>query len=150
MRRIRDAYTIKDFYKFYMDEVKDNPLYEVDSKLFKELVYNFYRRMMDHVLYDGGKFHLPYQLGTIRVIKRKVNPKYINIMNIDWVETKKAGKWIYHLNEHSNYYKYLFHWDKYDSVLTNLTKYRLPMTRNNKRILAQLIKSGEQDYYEKF
>jgi len=149
VNKIRDPYVISDFYKFYMEEHDDNPLYQVDKTLFKELIYEFYKRIMDHVLLESGTFRLPYRLGSIRVIKRKVNPTQFNTFNVDWKTTEEIGKLTFHLNEHTKYYKYLFHWDKENSIIDNLYMYRLPMSRANKRRLAKLIKSGEYDYYEK-
>jgi len=147
--KIREPYTMKDFYEFYKNEYGDNRLYMVDKKLFYELVDEFYKRIMDLVLLKAEEFIMPYRLGSIRVIKRKISANSLRPLNIDWATTKKLGKYVYHLNEHSKNYRYLFHWEKRDKLVDNLYYYRLPMSRHNKRRLAKLIKSGEYDYYEK-
>ena len=147
--KIQNPYTMKDFYEFYIEERKDDPSFLVDKSLYYELVDEFYKRAMDYVLDHAGEFKMPYELGTIRVIKRRVNRDSLNAKNVDWAKTNEHGKLIFHLNEHSDYYKYLFQWDKKDMHCDNLFYYRLPMSRANKRRLARNIKSGEYDYYEK-
>jgi hypothetical protein len=65
-----------------------------------------------------------------------------------YAETKKVGKIVYHLNEHSNFYKYRYYWNKHNMLNHNKTMYQLIMTRDNKRRLAQIIKNKERDYLE--
>lgn len=147
--KIQDPYTMIDFYNFYYEEYNSNKLYMVDKKLFYELIDEFYKRIIDYILLESGEFQMPYRLGAVRVIKRKVNLSSLNHRNVDWGTTNKIGKLTFHLNEHSKYYKYLYQWDKKDKIVNYLSYYRLPMSRSNKRRLAKLIKSGKYDYYEK-
>ena len=54
-------------------------------------------------------------------------------------------KIIYHLNEHSDGYKYRLYWSKQPYTFSNRYKYQLSLTRTNKRHLAQLI-FNRKDY----
>ena len=87
-------------------------------------------------------------MGTIQIVKHKPKEYTGKSLRIDYAESKKTGKVIYHLNEHSNFYKYRIYWNKQNMITPNKTKYQLVMTRDNKRHLAQIIKNHIRDYRE--
>jgi hypothetical protein len=145
LNKHQHPYTIPNMYKEYIAEYKDNELYAIDYKLFVKLTEEYYKQLMYEVLVNGILFKLPYRLGYLRVVKQKIH--YDHKIAIDWGTTNKVGKRVYHLNDHTRGYKYLFRWTK-TNVLTKYAKlYRLVMTRDHKRHLAKLIKGG-QDYFE--
>jgi len=55
---------------------------------------------------------MPFRLGTIYIVKYK--PKNLNSrsLSIDFHQTKLLGKTIYHLNDHSDGYKYRLFWSR--------------------------------------
>lgn len=142
------SYTGKDFYESYIDYVSDNKLYQVDYKTFRNIIDDYFRYLRDELIENGKEIKLPCRLGTLSIIKHK--PKNFNnrSLRIDYGESKKEGKLLYHLNEHSNYFKYRFHWNKKDMLVKNKGKYQLIMTRTNKRRLAYIIKNRIRDYIE--
>lgn len=148
--KIQNPYVMKDFYNFYVNETEDNDLYETEYNDYVNIVNDFYKTMVDYVLLKSGKFILPFGLGDIFVIKRKVDLDYIDHKALDWKTTNQTGKRVYHLNEHTGGYKYFYHWDKSRSRLNKLYLYRFQLTRTNKRRLAKLVKSGKHDYFEKW
>ena len=147
--KIQKPYTLKDTYVFYINETESKGSYDIEFKEYSEIVSLFYKEMMDVVLLKAGKFYMPYGLGDISVVKQKLKLKNIDAKQMDWKTTTEVGKRVYHLNEHSNGYKYFFQWDKVLSRIKKLYLYRFQLTRTNKRRLAELIKSGEYDYFEK-
>ena len=149
--KVESPYRVKHFYSFYMNEVKDNPLYEIPYELYKVLVEEFYKRVVHEILYKNKSFDMPYSLGVLSVQKHKINVKLLGgsgTHTYDWKATVDLGKPVYHLNEHSHNYRYLFRWNRYKANRKNLSFYKLVMTRTNKRLLAKLIKSGKYDYFE--
>jgi len=147
--KIQSPYTLKDTYLFYKNEVDDNPVYDLEYSEYVAITTEFYKAMMDHILLKAGTFYMPYGLGDIYIVKAKLKLENIDHKQLDWKTTNEVGKRVYHLNEHSNGYKYLFQWEKFRSRIKKLYIYRFQLTRDNKRRLAQLIKSGEYDYYLK-
>ena len=147
--KIQSPYTLKDTFVFYKNEVEDNPVYEIEYSEYVDIVTEFYKTVMDHILLKAGTFYMPYGLGDIYVVKAKLKLENIDHKQLDWKTTNEVGKRVYHLNEHSGGYKYLFQWEKFKSRIKKLYIYRFQLTRDNKRRLAQLIKSGEYDYYLK-
>ena len=54
----------------------------------------------------------------------------------DYKTSKELNKTIYHLNEHSNGYKYRLYWSKNKNTFPDIYKYNLSLVRQNKRKLA--------------
>ena len=88
---------------------------------------------------------MPYGLGFIQIGKYK--PKQLNSksLSVDYKASKDNDKRIYHLNEHSDGYKYRLYWSKIPRTFPDRYKYSLSFVRQNKRKLAQLI-FNKQDY----
>jgi len=55
---------------------------------------------------------MPYGLGYVQVVKYKPKTYTDKSLSVDYKESKKYNKKIYHLNEHSNGYKYRLYWSK--------------------------------------
>lgn len=147
--KVQNPYTLKDMFTFYKNEVEGSKLYDIEYSEYVDIVTSFYKTMMDHILLEAGKFYMPYGFGDISIIKFKQNINTIDHKQLDWKATNEVGKRVYHLNEHSKGYRYLFQWDKFKSRIKKLYLYRFQLTRTNKRRLAQLVKSDKYDYYEK-
>lgn len=147
--KIQNPYTIQDMYNEYVSGVDKGSPYEITYLVYKEITTCYFKKIVDH-LFNGGNFRIPHRLGTLQIIKKRVyassQVKYAS--SIDWEQTIKYGKKVIHLNEHSNGYKYLFMWDKAGANRLNISKYRFVPTRQLKRYLAKLIKSGKKDYIE--
>lgn len=145
----RKSYTIADYYESYCGYVEDNPLYQVSYKVFRSIVSDYFRYLRDEIIENGKEVRLPCRMGTLQVVKHKPKTYTSKSLRIDFKATKEAGKTIYHLNEHTNMYKYRFLWSKQNMLTKNKTKYQLIMTRANKRRLAYLLKNRVRDYIEK-
>lgn len=148
---VKQAYTGIDFYNSYMEFVKGNPLYEIEYKVFRAIIDDYFRYLRDELIENGKEIKLPCRMGTLQIVKHK--PKTFSTtgrrsLRIDYGESKKLGKMVFHLNEHSGLFKYRFLWSKQVMLTHNKTKYQLVMTRDNKRRLAQIIKNHERDYIE--
>ncbi|QOR58368.1 topoisomerase [uncultured phage cr118_1] len=144
----RKSYTIQDFYKYYLEETKDNSLYKVDYKLYRTIVSELFKDIRNKLIEEGEEIKLPSRLGEISIVKTK--PKYWDgkHCSIDFQSTKKLGKLVLYLNEHSDGFKYRLHWYKKKALVPFKSKYQIVLTRENKRRLAQIIKNKERDYIE--
>ena len=142
------AYTGHNFYDSYLEYVEDNPLYQVEYRVFRDIINDYFKYLRDELIENGKEVKLPCRMGTIQIVEHKPKEYTGKSLRIDYAESKKAGKVIYHLNEHSNFYKYRIYWNKQNMITPNKTKYQLVMTRDNKRHLAQIIKNHIRDYRE--
>lgn len=144
----RKSYTIADFYNSYCDYVEDNSLYQISYKVFRQIVSDYFRYLRDEIIENGKEVRLPCRMGTLSIVKHKPKEYTGKSLRIDYSESKKYNKTIYHLNEHTGGFKYRAYWNKQNMITKNKTKYQLIMTRDNKRHLAQILKSHIRDYIE--
>ena len=142
------AYTGHNFYDSYSEYVEDNPLYQVEYRVFRDIINDYFKYLRDELIENGKEVKLPCRMGTIQIVKHKPKEYTGKSLRIDYAESKNAGIIISHLNEHSNFYKYRVYWNKQNMITPNKTKYQLVMTRDNKRHLAQIIKNHIRDYRE--
>ena len=147
-------YGSDECYKYYKDEIKKIAVTEkeldsllVDKKLFRTICDEFNKLLIDEILISSEEIRLPYRLGTIRIKKSKMKYDDKNKLKIDWAASKKLGKRIYHLNDHTGGYKYRFYWTK--GIVKNITAYSFIPTRTNTRRLASILKDNERelDYF---
>ena len=147
--KIQNPYTLKDVYKVYMEDVGSIPIYQVEYNEYVNIIKDFTLAMLDHMFEEAGTFDLGFRLGKCRIIKKHYLSTNFSRQPVDWKLTNKLGKKIYNLNDHTRGYRYGFYWDRDRGISGNISGYRLVFTRDNKRKLARLIKSGKYDYYEK-
>jgi hypothetical protein len=132
-------------YKYYKQ--KTIPELQVDKQIFREICDEFNKLMIEKILLNSEEIRLPYRLGALRVKKSKMKYDDKNKLKIDWAASKKLGKRIYHLNDHTGGYKYRFYWTK--GIVKNITAYSFIPTRTNTRTLASILKDKNRqlDYF---
>ena len=130
----KKSYTIKDMYRAY-HKIDD----AVSYVRFKRILDKFNQIILDALLMRSQLIKMPCGLGYICICKYK--PKQMNSksLSVDYKASAEYGKRIYHLNEHSDGYKYRLYWSKQPRVFPDIYKYNLNLVRTNKRALAQLI-----------
>ena len=140
IRNRKQSYTTYDIYNNY--DKRD----QIPYSTFRGIVDKLNDSILS-VLQNGQNYKLPCSLGTVQIVKYKPKEYNKQSLSIDFNESKKLDKRIYHLNEHSNGYKYRLYWSKQPFSFTNRYKYQLCFTRANKRQLAQLI-FNNKDYLD--
>ncbi len=149
--KVQNHYSYVDTYAAYISDIEEDSPYYISYLEYKAICRKFYKAIMEEIMERQYTFKMPFNMGRIRVDKQKIKlGKSKQRLAIDWAMTNKHGKVIYHLNEHSSGYKYIFIWQKITNSLKNKTFYRFVPSRTNKRKLAKMIKSGDYDYCERY
>lgn len=133
----KQSVTFKDMYKTM-------PI-EVDYSLYKRVLEEMCKVILEHVLERSEGFKMPYGLGFIQIAKYKPKTLTQQSLSVDYKASKEYEKKIYHLNEHSDGYKFRLYWSKIPRTFPDRYKYQLSLVRQNKRKLAQLI-FNKHDY----
>lgn len=118
---------------------------EIDFPTFRACIEQFNNELMKALLEDSDVITLPYGLGMIAIVKYKPKTMTPKSLSIDYKASKEYGKKIYHLNEHSDGYKYRLYWSKIPQTFPDRYRYQMCLVRANKRKLAQLI-FNKHDY----
>jgi hypothetical protein len=154
LNKIQHPLGIKHTYKSYSDSIEKDSIYDVGYKKYMEICTKFYSRVSKEIL-KGNRFKLPLSLGEIYVVKKKVDLSKERSIPKDWKKTSELGKVIFNLNRHTRGFVYKFYWKKDRSNVPNLFLYKFIPCRGDakigygKRGLANVIKSGNTDFFEK-
>lgn len=141
IRKSKKSYTIYDIYNNYCEEVDD----AVSYFTFKKVLDKFNEQIKESIIDRSEMFKLPYGLGYVSIVKYKPKSYTKKSLSIDYKTSREENTIIYHLNEHSGGYKYRLYWSKLPRTFPDRYKYKLSLTRDNKRYLAQLI-FNRKDY----
>ena len=133
--RSKKSATIIDMYKQYKKDYDD----DVDYKQFKDILDKFNEQILNCLLQSSGGFKMPFGLGYVQIVKYKPKSMTPKSLSVDFKSSAEYGKTIYHLNEHSDGYKYRLYWSKVPQTFPDRYRYQLSLVRQNKRQLAQLI-----------
>ncbi len=120
---------------------------EVNYSLYRRVLQTMCSIILEHVLNASEGFKMPFGLGLLQVCKYKPKELTSKSLSLDYKTSKEYNKHIYHLNEHSNGYKFRLYWSKIPRTFPDRYKYQLGFVRKNKRYLAQLI-FNKQDYID--
>ena len=142
------SYTIASFYNDYLDNIERDTVYDIDYTKYRAIVTDYFKYLQQRLIEEGKMIKLPYRMGNVQVVKSR--PKHLDkrSLRIDYQATKQENKLVLLLNEHSDFFKYRYWWNKVDMMVPNKSQYQLVATRANKRRLAQIIKNKELDYQE--
>lgn len=135
----KQSYTFRDMYSTM-------PV-EVDYSLYKRVLDEMCNVILEHIFMRSEGFKMPFGLGFIQIGKYKPKTLSPQSLSVDYKASKEYGKHIYHLNEHSDGYKYRLYWSKIPRTFPDRYRYQLSLVRQNKRKLAQLI-FNKQDYID--
>ena len=133
--RSKKSATIIDMYKQYKKDYND----DLDYPTFRKILYMFNDSVLDSLLESSEGFKMPFGLGYVQIVKYKPKSMTPKSLSVDYKSSAEYSKTIYHLNEHSNGYKYRLYWSKTPQTFPDRYRYQLQLVRQNKRRLAQLI-----------
>lgn len=139
MLKNKRSYTFRDMYKTL-------PI-QLDYLTYKRILEEMCKIILDTIFMRSEGFKMPCGLGLIQVGKYRPKTYTEKSLSVDYKSSAEYDKRIYHLNEHSNGYKFRLHWSKIPMTFANRYKYQLSLVRKNKRKLAQLI-FNKHDYID--
>jgi hypothetical protein len=148
--KLGETKTLREAHKEYANEVPEGTFFDVEYKVYRQACEMFNKMIVDKILLKAEEFVVPYRLGTIRIKKKKMSFKEKSKLKVDWKTTKEVGKVVYHMNDHTDNYRYGWKWDKTNAIVKNKKYYSFEATRSNKRRLASLLKDrfSGVDYFE--
>ena len=139
IKRNKKSYTFRDMYNTMPTDVP--------YATYKRILDEMCSIILECVLERSEGFKMPFGLGFIQIGKYKPKEYSGKSLSVDYKASNEYGKKVYHLNEHSDGYKFRLYWSKIPRVFPDRYKYQLCLVRANKRRLAQLI-FNKHDYLD--
>ena len=145
--------TSKSTYKQFRAE---HPEIDIEYLDFINIIYSFNYAFRDYLLETGMRGKLPWGIGDFAVSKRKPQTKKMlrngdEVINlpIDWQKTKARGKRIYHMNAHTEGFKFRIKWFKKSPRFNYSEIWNFKPSRVTSRLIKHYITEGHQHrYYE--
>ena len=144
MEKNKQSYTFRDFYNTFVETTGDTITYADYMKIAKAV----FQTLSEYLIDRSSEIELPYAMGRLYIVKYK--PKHYNSksLSVDFVNTRLLNKTVFHINQHSDGYKYRFFWSTTRYKIKHKKSYMLAMSRANKRRLAFVVKNKLNDYIE--
>jgi hypothetical protein len=128
-----NCYGNKDYYKHYLKTRKHQA--DVDYRTYCLLVSVINKLIMKYLM-EGHHIQLP--IGTFKIVRKKV---HTGSLQINFHESRKQNKMVYHINPHTNFEYVKFKWVKF-KYARNLNLYTFIPSRTNKRLLSRMLKDS--------
>lgn len=144
--KLNDRVTTQQFYKKYKYYSQPKSIHHIkDYKVYKAILKDFFSGLSELIMNDAYTYKIPHGFGRVYIKKYK----WVN-RPVDWFNTKKYGKVIYHNNNHSGGYGSVWWWSKKGTLAKGLSLYRFKATRTNNRDLAKVMQYSDiyKDYKE--
>lgn len=134
---------------------QQHPHEDVSFKQYRDILLMFNTLLVEHILSTGSRVRLPHGLGEISIAKytprryktftdKAGNLATIPGLPINWQKTREHKKIIYHLNAHTDGYKFRWKWFKSRARFAAAPCFTFKANRASSRKLAAYLKSGPQ------
>jgi|SRR5882757_334672 len=139
----------------YEEFCRENPKEVVSFADFKKISHTS-NSIYAHYILEGEKVKLPQGFGSLAISKKKQVHKFTVggvekiSLAVNWVESKKKGKKVYHANLHTNGYRFKWLWFKHEAFLNLTYIWQFNATRVNSRKVAQLLKQENSPYIDRY
>lgn len=136
----------------YKKWCEDNPSLNIDYIQWQNIIYTFNYNFRDHLLETGEKGKLPWGIGDFAVTKYKpkkvkmVEGKEVVSLPVDWLLTKKLGYKVYHLNRHTEGWKFKWQWFQKSARFVNSEIFTFKPARITSRILHHYLIQPQQHH----
>lgn len=137
--------SLKDFYKYYKDNMIRKNLKPKSYIEYSKLLRDFNKRVREKIIYNSEVFVMPFRLGTLYIRKFEVVRNEDNIKNwsVDYKKTKAEGKVVYF----ESTYGYRWYWKKKNCIVKGKRFFSFKPCRKSQRLIADAINNKKLDYY---
>lgn len=142
----------------YNDFCQKNPSITVSFREWEKVISTYNSLFRDYILETGEAAKLPWGIGMFSISKKKPKKKkvfdgkeYMN-MAIDWQKTRKAGKYIYNFNHHTDGYRARWYWFQDESRFENAAIWWFKPCRKASRLIKDFILKNptQMDIYKQW
>jgi hypothetical protein len=136
------------------DFCKKYPDIKLTAKQYGEIIRTYNIMFRDYILETGEKAKMPQGIGQFSINKKKtrkygMNDKGERVIRlpVDWVKTRKAGKYIYNFNYHTEGYKFRWIWFEHSAYFLKSDIWVFRPSRGTSRAIAdKLLRDTSKNY----
>ena len=143
MPQVKEGISLTHAYKYYKTECKDKGEKPVNSKIFREVMYTFFKLVVKKIV-SGYHVQLPHRMGFLRIVRRKSK---VDNMSINFKATKELGMTIYHDNRHSDGWHGAWSWKKPNFTVKHMIHYTFKPTREMQKMIVEIFKTNKYKRY---
>lgn len=154
MPRVKVEYrsTEKAVFKRFKEK---HPDINIDYTTWCNVIYSFNYAFRDYCLETGMKGRLPYGFGDFAISKKKPkrhstlpDGREVIHMPVDWVKTKKHGKYIYHMNNSTEGFKFKWKWFNTSARFFKAEVWNFKPSRLSSRLIKHYV--SQENYQHKY
>jgi len=142
-------YGIMDVHTLFEKRVGKNT--GITTRICSDVCRDFNKQVWDKILLESKEIKIPL-LGRFRIYKWKPKATVEKPMKgyaTDYKASREAGKWVCHVNDHRDGYRYRVKWTRKYNLIKGMSKYYFIALRTNQRRLAKILKENMNiDYFE--
>lgn len=153
---------IREAYKLYLskfnfksqtskfEQASDPKKIALSKKQYKDIWNSIAEEIVTNLVDHSKILKLPFNLGTLKIKKRKMVIGALhtkNLLKVDWKHYRETGFKRYHLNENRDNHSYKYEWLCIKGP-TGKNIYSFNPLRINKRKLAKTLLTTNKDYFE--
>ena len=140
MARIQKGYGLDHAYRFFTKRKS----VEIDKNEYKDICRDFNKMIVADIT-KGRTQKIPFSLGYFWIKKFKIN---YDKPPIDFNETKKKGKLVYHLNHDTDGFRCKWLWTKKNNLIANLIYYSFKPTWSNSQAVSKAFRElGHEKFF---
>jgi len=156
----------KNFYRYYVKNTPKNSIYNLTPRQYGNILKDINIEIMKLIITTNFELQITPRLGTLSI--KKFKTKLVLDKNGDLIKTrlsidfgktnalwkvdpeaKKNKKVVYHINRHTDGYRYKFYWNKKYCAVKHKSFYTFKAARDNNRMIASAINTiPNLDYFE--
>lgn len=126
----------------------ENPDIHISYLEYQNIIYGFNLGFRDYLMETGAKAKLPWGFGDFVISKRRppktkiskeTGEEMINLP-VDWKKTRELGHKVYHLNRHTDGFKFSIKWFKHTSRFKSSDVWVFKPYKYSSRLITHYIR----------
>lgn len=129
------------------------PEVDIDYNTWCIVIYNFNYAFRDYILETGNKAKLPFGFGEFTITKYKPRKEKtltdgtpVVGLPINWKRSKELGQIVYHMNYHTEGFKFKWFWNRETARFERHTLWNFKPSRVTSRLLNHYLNQPDYQY----
>jgi len=134
----------------------ENPAITITFKEYETIIRKLNLTYLLRILETGHIIKLPFGLGYLTINKKKPKRIFTDekgthiLLPVNWDETHKQDKLVYHFNDNTDGYNCHWCWLKYNSKIRMTNIWELRVCKLGKNLLKDFLCNRGKEYFQRY